>query len=62
MEACCLRELGEGKDGMIKPPDMEKMFTINKCHLVTVDKNAFSCYYDLQVLWQIAKVCYQNKY
>jgi len=53
----CNRELGEGKNGMINPPDMHKMFTLRQAEIVVLDTAAYSTYVDLQVLYDIAEVC-----
>nr|CAB3263608.1 alpha-mannosidase 2C1 [Phallusia mammillata] len=55
VEMACNRELGEGKDGMIKPPDMKKSFTLQKVELAVVNKEAYEVYVDLSVLYDITK-------
>lgn len=41
---------------MINPPDMEKMFTLSEADIVVVNKDAYDVFFDLQVIYGIAKV------
>lgn len=51
----CNRLLGEGKDGMINPTDLKKMFCLSKADIVVLDTDAYNTFVDLCVLYDMTK-------
>ncbi|XP_077973179.1 alpha-mannosidase 2C1-like [Styela clava] len=51
----CNRLLGEGKNGMINPTDLKKMFTLTKAEIVTLNSDAYNTFLDLCLLHELAK-------
>lgn len=52
----CNRILGEGKDSMIGPPDMNKTFTLSQAEIAVFDREVYDLIIDIETLHDMAKV------
>lgn len=52
----CNRILGEGKDSMIGPPDMNKTFTLSQAEIAVFDREVYDLIIDVETLHDMAKV------
>lgn len=55
VEMACNRILGEGKDSMIGPPDMNKTFTLSQAEIAVFDREVYDLIIDIETLHDMAK-------
>jgi alpha-mannosidase len=55
VEMACNGMFGNGNNGMIRPPDPTRMFTLAKCELTEVREVAMGLFWDMKVLYELAK-------
>ena len=52
----CNAILGEGKDSMIGPPNMDKSFTLSQAEIAVFDREVYDLIIDIETLHDMAKV------
>lgn len=52
----CNGMFGAGDNGMIKPPDLNKQFTLSCCEVAVFDRRVYNLLRDIELLYDLAKV------
>ncbi|XP_078331778.1 alpha-mannosidase 2C1-like [Crassostrea virginica] len=55
VEMACNAILGEGKDSMIGPPNMDKSFTLSQAEIAVFDREVYDLIIDIETLHDMAK-------
>ena len=56
VEMACNGVFGEGNNGVINPPKLDKTYALSQVELAVMDANVFHLIKDLEVLTKLAKV------
>ena len=52
----CNGVFGEGNNGVINPPKLDKTFELSQCELAVMNEDVFQLIKDFEVLTKLAKV------
>ena len=53
----CNGMFGAGANSMISPPNMDKQFQLAQCEIAIFDRKVYNLLRDVELLYEMAKVC-----
>ncbi|KAL9644310.1 hypothetical protein ABK040_005771 [Willaertia magna] len=61
IEMACNAMFGNGFNGLINPPQVDRFFTLKKAEIALMDRLAFDLMYDFKIIYECAKELDKNK-